>query len=364
MVKVKNQVYDGSEESYIDADGEVHYFGDFFRHVLTDAYPLFSLNPVGVSRKSPRGYRRSQQGRGSPEQAPGRDCFQQCSVRWNSLPETSPEIGSCPEQSSKANVSAAKQLQGVRCSYFDLYMACCLSYCTTIEVSGPGGSSFKGGSIPSNENCWPTPSPCKSSDLEIGSSTQQMGAGESQELSADDSDLGPGVPCCPNGDISWEIIEGDGVVDPDSGDTIDYTAPEENVDCLGNPTIKVVDCCEREAEIKIAVNTDDGEDPAYSIDDGTCEIFCNATPPGYGQMCDAFIGYRRRFYTCAGVHLPALDTWYFSTVINTVLGSCGSDGYCMIVAQEWCTLNDGDDILSDLRDETQMSAGCCPAALL
>ena len=364
MAKVKNQIYEGSEESYIDADGHPTYFGELIRQTITDAYPLPSLNPVGIVRKSPRSYKPTQQGRGSPAQAPWRECFQQCTDRWDEMPDVDPAIGPCPEITSKARVWAAKQEQGVMCSYYDLYMAACLSFCTEISVTGPDGTTYKGGTIPSDEGFEPIPSPCKSSDLSVGHTTQQQAPNETQSLHAADSVFGDEVPCCPTGDISWEITEGAGELEPDSGQAVDYTAPETNEDCLNNPTIKVKDCCDREAELKIAINTDESDEVAYSMDIGECEILCNCTEPGWGQMCDSWAGFKREFFTCAGVHKAELDVWYLTNTVGTILGDCSPESMCMYAQVAWCEEHSGEDLATDLRSDDQLSAGCCPAALL
>ena len=90
MAKVKNQVYDGSEESYTDAAGRIHYLGELIRHTLSPAYPLPSLNPTGVVRKSPRGYKPTEQGNGSARQRPWRDCFKACCAQWDEMPDVCP----------------------------------------------------------------------------------------------------------------------------------------------------------------------------------------------------------------------------------------------------------------------------------
>ena len=194
MAKVKDQVYDGSEVTYQDKDGAFHFFGELFRHIMPDAYPFFSLNPTGIARKSPRGYRVPQQGRGTEEQAPYRECFQQCADRWNSMEIECPDPAPCKLVSSKANVHTAKVDQGVMCAYYDLFMGCCMSSCTEISIEGPGGVSFSSGTISENNNCWPCEAPCKTSILSIGYTTDTMATGSSQVLLAHDSLYGNSIP--------------------------------------------------------------------------------------------------------------------------------------------------------------------------
>ena len=212
MAKVKDQVYDGSEESYTDADGRIHYLGDLIRQTTTYAYPLHSGDIYKVIRKSPRGYKPALQGLGSDKQLPWRMCFQQCCERWNALPDDCPAIGLCPPRSSKKNVWDAKTAQGVMCSYFDLYLGCCISSCTEISVTGPDGVTFAGGAISADDECWPCPTPCRDSVLSIAYTTAVMGFGESQALHAHDSAFGDAVPCCQAAELEWRIVSGGGTL--------------------------------------------------------------------------------------------------------------------------------------------------------
>ena len=77
MAKVHNQVYDGSEETYTDQAGDVHYFGETVRQTMTDGYPIPTDDQDEVVRKSPRGYKPTEQGAGSEAQRPWRECFAQ-----------------------------------------------------------------------------------------------------------------------------------------------------------------------------------------------------------------------------------------------------------------------------------------------
>ena len=267
------------------------------------------------------------------------------------MPDKDPEIGVCPEETSKARVWAAKLAQGVMCSYFDLYMACCLSFCTTIAVTGPGGQGYTGGTIPANENCWPNPSPCKDSTLSINYTSQQMGVNDSQALVSHDSAFGDEVPCCPTGDLSWEITEGAGELDMDSGQSVNYTAPEDNPDCANNPTIKVTDCCGREATLKLAVNASSGiasrNDVPTSLFHVNCDrdIYCTGTV----MWCD------KNKYDCNGVIVettPDVSCMLDCDGIHDPLDHCQT------------TAPDCEIAFVDLRTPEQKAAGCCPAQLL
>lgn len=273
MAKVKDQLYDGSEISYIDASGRTHYLGEFLRQTMTNGYPLPSLNPTSVSRKSPRGNKPTTRGRGSEEQAPWRDCYQQCCDNWNAMQDDCPSIGPCITVTSKKKIWEAKQEQGVMCSYFDLYMGCCLSFCTEIEVTGSDGGVHKGGAIPANDGCWPCESPCMESILSIGCTTNHMQVGQSQDLWAVDSFFGTSIPCYPPDEIHWSIASGGGSLSNFTGLSTTYTAPDKNDYCLDNVLIEIVDPCERSAELGITINAYVAYELAYIvIDYVTCSI--------------------------------------------------------------------------------------------
>lgn len=337
MAKVKDQVYDGSGEAYIDAAGDIHFFGEFYRQTLTDSYPLPSLNPVGVVRKSPRVRRDQAKGKGTPKQSPWRECFQQCADRWNEMPLEDPDCGTCPQTTSRARVWAAKQAQGVMCSYWDLYMACCLSYCTQISITGPGGITFKGGTIPPDDNCWPVPSPCKDSELSIAYTTSQMCNNGAQVLQAYDSVLGLDICCCPTGEFSWEIVSGDGALEPDSGPSIIYTAPDGNPNCDGNPTIRVTDCCGRTAEVTLAVSNCNLLPAAL-----TC---CNIHIETFDYLC-------RKYIMCDGSLSTDED--------NPQCAPCEYHGQTQAHHCEFF----GYPPMEDVRTEEVKAMGCCPFQLL
>jgi hypothetical protein len=337
LARVTNQVYDGSEESYTDADGRIHYLGEFLRQTITDGYPLESADPSEVVRKSPRVLRPTEQGDGSAKQRPWRDCFKACCTQWDEMPDECPEIGPCPTITSKGNIWDAKQAQGVMCSYFDLFMGCCLSSCTEISVTGPGGVTYTGGVIPEDTNCWPCDSPCKDSVLSIAYTTKQMQINETQELRAHDSVFGDEVPCCPTGDLSWEIISGSGTLEPDSGQVVVYEAPATNVNCLENPTIQLTDCCGRTATLTLAVN-------AYAdVEAGkTC---CTVVLGGTSYHC-------RNIFSCD-------SSWNY--IDDAPCIGCGIGGGYL--GYNSCAFNTY-PVLEDTRGDAKIAAGCCPWQLI
>ena len=133
MAKVKKQTYEGDEIVYRDADGKIYTSGDIQRHIMTDGYPLKWVEDLQSIRKSPRGYRRPQQGRGSREQRYRRECWQQCADRWREMPLECPPIPPCPQISSKKNVWKAAEEAGILSSYYDHFMGCCMEQCKKID---------------------------------------------------------------------------------------------------------------------------------------------------------------------------------------------------------------------------------------
>ena len=375
MAKVHNQVYDGSEETYTDQAGDVHYFGETVRQTMTDGYPIPTDDQDEVVRKSPRGYKPTEQGAGSEAQRPWRECFAQCAEQWNGLPDECAETPSCPERSSKKNVFDAKQGQGVMCSYYDLFMGCCLSSCVQLTITGPDGVSETGGFIPGDSGCWPCPSPCKVSQLSISYYTTSMVCGESQELAAQDSEFGDQVPCCPAGDLSWEIISGGGSLQPTSGLSVIYTAPASNAGCSSNPTIKLTDCCGRVAELALGVSTPGLDEGAHAFQ----------TFFGYSNECLLDANCPGPACTCEPPMCQIENCWIHSMIFNCIGGVSMDDctmgnqsAYC--VSWDTCkgeipvsgcyatgpwnfnALLDASPV--DLRSDAQIEAGCCPAGVL
>jgi hypothetical protein len=359
MAKVKDQVYDGSEEVYTDASGKIWCFGEFIRNIMPDAYPLPSLNPTEVTRKTSRGAKTSEQGPGSSAQRPWRDCFQQCADCWNELPDVCPEIPPCPELSSRKNVWDAKSAQGVMCSYFDLWMGCCLSTCTELTVYGADGVAYTGGSINCSNGCWPCESPCKDSVLSIGYTTDVMGFGETQLLKAHDSQFGDGVFCCRPEELVWTLVYGKGTLSHQTGPICYYKAPDENPTCEDSPMIKLEDCCGRIANLSIYVTHQDVQHVAFYIDEGECIQECHQGV----NACYGSALYRRKYYDCLGVHIPALDENPWFWISQTLSANCGDDTVCNTGPADWCIANPHPFHIEDLRLPDWIADGCCPGDL-
>lgn len=360
MAKVTNQIIYGNEETYTDADGKTHYLGETYRHVLTEAYPLPSLNPSGVIRKTPRGYRPTEQGQGSPEQAPWRDCFQACAERWRNMPDECPDPAPCPTISSKKLTWEAKQQQGVPCSYYDLYLRCCLSSCTEITIYDTQGNAITGGSIPDDDNCFKCEPPCKTSTLSVAYTTARMKTGESQALRAHDSIFGFSIPCCQQNEITWEIVKGGGYLSDNEGLETIYFAPATNPYCALNPTIELRDCCQRTAQIEIAVN---GSTDTYvykikrCYDDWSCgdNEYCPVVRI-YDGSCDGIESYND-VWCGGGDESPAQNCNFCAGIGRPNCAAIYRQGNC-------AAFDEFLDVAHDTRQLSQIADGCCPEELL
>lgn len=142
MAKTKGSNPPYNAFSYRDADGTDHFLGEFLRSIFGEG-SISRYDPtvdnMGISQ---RGLRPTQQGAGSADQEPYRDNFLNCVALWNSLPEECPDPLPEPHPTSKDSVWAAKQEHGVVCSYFDLFMRCCLKWAIAHNGEMPVGDCF------------------------------------------------------------------------------------------------------------------------------------------------------------------------------------------------------------------------------
>ena len=241
---------------------------------------------------------------------------------------------------------------GFTCSSFDWYMACCLATCVEITIIGPDGTTVSAGSISASDECAPCPSPCETSELSIGYTTQQMLEGECQGLWAHDSECGDGVGCCDENDIHWSL-EGGGTLAKETGHTNTYCAPSDNSWCLLNPTITIEDCCGRSASVTLAV-TRDNLYTAYALK-GTCTVtrmfgLCNCYCGGYWPLADD----RYSLYYCDG-------TFYGK---SPSISCGGPDWGCEAEESGVPCETDACPWVIDLRTEAMKEEACCPVALI
>jgi len=202
----------------------------------------------GILRRSNRGERPTQQGDGSEKQIPYREAFQNCVLLWNSLPAECPEVIPDPPPTSKASVWEAKLEHGVVCSYYDLFMRCCMGY-----------AQAHGGAMPDGD-CFPCEVVCDCEDILIGYTTQGMQVDEEQTLTVEG-----GVDGCV---YSWAIISGGGELSAGTGTSVIYTASASNPDCDENATISLSveeNTCDT---LEIAINAGPSGDIAYWVNTG------------------------------------------------------------------------------------------------
>ena len=328
MAKVKDQVLPGSDVSYIDSTGIVHYDADLIRHIMPNAYPLPTLNPTGVARETARNKRPSHQGPGSPDQAIQRRCFRNCVDLWYSLPRECPEAPMCQGLPSIENVWQQKVDQGVMCSYYDLFMSCCMSKC---QADG----SIAAGDL----DCFDCPAieepPCNP-----GFTSEGMSVDESQDLSC----VGDGV-CCVCDDCTMTQTGGGGELIDNEDGTWTYNAPNENPDCENNPTFEL--CCDGYdcVELELAVN---------GVVSNVLAAYRSWTP---GECLPAGENYWWLFFEfdvfkCSGAFLNHTDgaEWGYDC------------GHALSRLTE--TMGGGAGINIDLRTPEMLEDGCCPPGLL
>ena len=348
MVKVWEQQYPGGDVTYIDEFGVTHVEGAQHRQTMPDAYPLPSTAPAAVTRKTPRGRKVPQQGRGSIKQGPWRECFKKCTIRWSALPDECPWNVQCPPTSSRKNVWDAKQAQGVMCAYYDLYIACCMSSCEQITIMGPKGKPITRGTIPEADNCFPCDNPSTGKVLSIAYWSQQMNVGGYQSLAAYDSVAGYSIPFCADEKLVWSIVSGGGSLTSATGLSTEYHAPDANENCVQNPLIKLTDCCGRTATLKIAVNVYPGNPTAAS--QYALKYFPDPNYP-----------YENLESTCAIV-------WRCDGSLNSLPWE---DVFCQPIEVGYLIVGWGDQcnkyggcVVIDNRTPEMKAAGCCPYQLL
>ena len=340
MARVKNQVLFEDEESYTDAGGSVHYNGVAYRQGATEAYPGYLGAEYGTVRKSPRSRRPPQQGRGSPLQAPWRDCFSQCADRWNALPDVCGDDPACDPTSSKENVLTAKADAGVSCSAFDLYMRCCLGQCVTIEISAPGGATYSGGTLPDTESCFPCDDNLPAYSLAAASPTIPCGA--SVDLVIDPA---------PSAGVRFSIVQVSGGGSLEGGT---YTAPATNPDCTLNPSFELFACDQSQGVFAISVNCQNNDVIAYWRHPGPCQAFYGDFAQCYCWRGGPAYSTPWHMFTCDGRDLGAIS--YYSVYGPLEFDICGP------YVHPSCDCGPLPDTI-DRRGDDMKAAGCCPPLL-
>ena len=276
--------------------------------------------------KSGRGERPTQQGDGTTEQEKYRTAFQQCTVLWNSLPEACPVVEPDPPTSSKESVWAAKLEHGVVCSYYDLFMRCCIKFALAND-----------GAMPTDE-CFPCEYECSCVGISIGYTTQGMRVNEEQTLTVEG-----GVDGCV---YAWGLVGG-GTLSGEEGGSVVYTAPATNPNCESNAVVSLsvegIGIC---GSLGIAISGTSG----YAYVDYT----------GEGMMCNGGYCFAERWLYdcnddlinggltgCTPYGWPRCATYGNPPVAH--LEECWADCYFGII---------------DVRSDSSKLAGCCPEGLL
>ncbi len=200
---------------------------------------------------------------------------------------------------------------------------------------------------------------CASVSPTINFTTQSMQINETQDLSITDS--GSLEATC----FTWSLSDGGGGSLSDlTGLTTTYTAPGSNAECADNATISLLCDGNTVDTLEIAVNEDSGAGVAYLtrvLD--SCEVLCCSsgqpyiswTGTGTQYKCDGSI-----LCTCSGdgTFAPSNDPdqCFGKMVVNLSIG-CAGQG---CGDPQWGTV----EAITDRRDAAQLTAGCCPGALL
>jgi hypothetical protein len=204
---------------------------------------------------------------------------------------------------------------------------------------------------------------CAAADeVSIGYTTLTMGCGMQQQLTA--------MGGCPP--YSWALTGGGGTLVPSSNPAHDYatyTAPNDNPNCVSNPTIEVTDCCGISAELKLAVNC--AENGAHAFmhfhRTGPSSVYCGYYYEGVcAQVCFTDVQTFRDDYRCDGSLLESHPGSFGNGCTSEQTELCDPaaikwDGCCQVF------VNCGDYTgcyqacgYFDVRVPAQKEAGCCP----
>ena len=345
MAKTKGSNPPNTELIYEDAGGVLHYFGEFIRGLFNEGYVSASDPETDITGKSSSGRRPSQQGEGSTGQSHIRQIFRDCSALWNSLPESCPIPLTDPPPTSKESVWAVKLKEGVVCSYYDLFMRCCINW----------GLSH-GGFMPDGD-CFPCESPCDCAGILIEYTTQSMQVNEEQELFVSN----PVAGCT----YLWEIESGGGSLSSGTGVSVTYTAPASNADCDQNVSIILSVGSQQCDSLQIAINGFTGTNVAYTILTCIYDRYCRII--GRFVQCTTSVHWNK--YRCDGVYLAADVCYSISRTGGYPYWVCPD--ICegtppILTCEEGAVLNSCGDIgtVTDLRTPLMITQGCCPGPLL
>ena len=253
-----------------------------------------------------------------------------------------------PPTSSKESVWAAKLEHGVVCSYYDLFLRCCIKFALAND-----------GAMPTDE-CFPCEYECSCVGISIGFTSLSMEVGSFQDLTV----IGAKEECS----YKWAIVSGGGSLSAATGATVRYTAPATNPDCLSNVVISLSvgeDSCDSLGISIYAVS--DPELVAYWVVDDFITTDCEYEDEDR-YMCSRNVLIKS--YNCAGVYLALVRSIGIST---SAWGthSC-EECFAFLDTGGWTAgwvweqvaaagFSSGEVI--DKRTDAMKAAGCCPAGL-
>lgn len=346
MAKVTNQNIPAQEISNEIDDETYQYVGEQYRNVMSVGAPLAPDSEESIVRESSKGARPPSQGDGTPNQQPQREKFRACVEKWRTLPLNCAAAEPCYTGPTKESINTAREGYGLICSYYDLFMKCCLDKLKDADAPYNADAA---------NSCFPDICTSCPDTAEIIYTTLAMNPDEEQSLNP--SPIVDGNGCLFS--YTWDLT-GVGELVLTSPLGVIYKAPSSNPGCL---TATVTLSCggEQLASITIDIITVNAESSVafkiyYKADVWKCGDI------GYG------IWRERQYFSgvsvcCTGEicgtagHPP----WDWSP--------CNPAGDCSGAWDDWKAHADGvpgttiyEDALNlvkDIRTQAQKDAGCC-----
>jgi len=180
--------------------------------------------------------------------------------------------------------------------------------------------------------------------------------------------------------FTWAITSGEGTLSTDTGYATTYTAPATNTECAGNPTISLkCDGVEKDT-LTIAINAVSGGNDAYHMV-GSClsglrstEVggYCTCSTAGADYdcmeittyLCNGTLSLDPLYSAHAEINAfapPQVDVGACAVPVHT----CASGTKCACILEWWVIQGyGGSGTYKDVRTAEQITAGCCPGALL
>lgn len=203
---------------------------------------------------------------------------------------------------------------------------------------------------------------CQCNTIKIGYTSKSVACGGQTTLTA----KGTNLTLCDSHEITWEITGGEGTLTQSSGLSTVYLAPEENINCADNPTIKLT--CNSiatgtyTATITLSVN-------CVTTHIWSATVMCThvadnrSDKPSY---CPCPYGCNREWY-CDGTQVPVsyvtpeCSEWGGlelggANIQNKVADECYYTGY----NNGYTFFHLVSGVKTDVRTAALIAAGCCP----